>query len=556
VATIDRRSFLKHAAWGVAGLGLAGSPALLAACSSSKNASSPGSTASTGSSAQGKAITSITLPFLADMQVPDPDVFYEAEGLQVTMSCYENLLRYTPNASGVPLAYQPASKRIAPGLAESWEISSDGLTYTFHLRPNVKFHDGTLADSTAWKLSFIRRGAVNQGPAYQVQPVASMETPDPVTFVVHLKTPVDPFLDYLACPYGPKVTSPAVVAAHNIGGDMAQKWLSTHDAGTGPYMITEFVPSNHYTLEAFPGYWGPQPEVQKVNIPIIPDIQTQELQFKAGQVDVITKGLPMNDVVTLAKDPNYHVSNFATSLTTAILFNATPGRIFANPAVRLAVKQAINKPFIVKSVWKGYATASTQFFPGGCFPDGLVADNPAYDPSILTKLAGTLPSKKVDIAYGEEGGAINQLASELVQTELSAAGLNVTVRGIPTSQEFALYNTPDSQRPDILLDLYGGDTIHVDTLLRVVFRTGAQPLNWFDNSLPAADKLMDQASASPDPQTAINDYQQSAQIIRDANLLANLANNADIVVVRKGITNVLHDPMTLQTIRIADLKAG
>jgi peptide/nickel transport system substrate-binding protein len=239
-----------------------------------------------------------------------------------------------------------------------------------------------------------------------------------------------------------------------------------------------------------------------------------------------------------------------------MLFNATPGRIFANPAVRLAVKQAINKPFIVKSVFKGYCTVSTQFFPGGCFPDGLVPDDPKYDPSILTKLAGTLPSKKVDIAYGEEGGAINRLASELVQTELSAAGLNVTVRGIPTSQEFSLYNTPDAQRPDILLDLYGGDTIHVDTLLRVVFRTGAQPLNWFTNSLPAADKLMDEASASPDPQTAVDDYQKSAQIVRDANLLENFANNADIVVVRKGITNVVHDPMTLQTIRIADLKAG
>jgi peptide/nickel transport system substrate-binding protein len=435
-------------------------------------------------------------------------------------------------------------------------VSADGLTYTFHLRPNVKFHDGTLADAASWQQVFIRRGKVNQGPAYQVAPVASTAAPDPLTFVVKLKQPLDPFLDYLACPWGPKATSPTAVKLHAVGSDLAQKWLTTHDAGTGPYQITEWVPNDHYTLEVFPDYWGPPPAVKTVHIPIMPDIQTQELQLKAGQVDVMTKGLPIQDILSLEKNSGFTVKSFALALCSSMFFNPTKGRIFADQAARLAVGNAINRRLVTQSVFKSTATVATQFFPQGCFPDGLVTSDAPYDPSKLTALAKTLPSKKVDLAYGEQGGAPNRLLAELVQAELAAAGLNVTVRSIPTSLEFSLYNTPDAQRPDILLDVYGGDTIHVDTMLRVIFRTGAQPLNWFDVSYPEADHLMDQAAAATDPVTAQKIYAQAASVYRDAGILLNLSNNPDVIVARAGITNIVHDPMALQTIRLADLKHG
>ena len=109
----------------------------------------------------------------ADMGTVDPDIYYAGEGLQVTLSVYESLVTYAPVGADIPLTYQPPSKRIAPGLAESWEVSPDGLTYTFHLRSGVKFHDGTPMDAAAWQNCFARRAEVNGGPAYQVVPVAS-----------------------------------------------------------------------------------------------------------------------------------------------------------------------------------------------------------------------------------------------------------------------------------------------------------------------------------------------------------------------------------------------
>jgi len=219
---IDRRTFLRRTGITAAGLQFVSLPALLAACSSSggTKASTDNSTAT--SSAKGNL--TLKMPFLLDMQVPDPDIMYEGEGLQVMLACYEGLVNY-----------KPGTGTIVPGLADSWTVSTDLLTYTFKLKPGVKFHDGTAADATAWQKSFERRKTVNQGPEYMVDGVVKMETPDPLTFIVTLKEPNDAFLDYLACPWQPYAVSPTAVAKYASGNDVAQGWLKTHDAGTGAY---------------------------------------------------------------------------------------------------------------------------------------------------------------------------------------------------------------------------------------------------------------------------------------------------------------------------------
>jgi peptide/nickel transport system substrate-binding protein len=548
-SAFNRRAFLQKGTAAAAFAGTGGLTSLLAACSTSGSpASSP------GSSGPAKSISTITLPFMADMGTVDPDIYYAGEGIQVTLSVYESLVTYAPVGPDIPLSYQPQSKRIAPGLAQSWEVSPDGLTYTFHLRSGVKFHDGTPMDATAWQKGFVRRAKVNGGPAYQVVPVASTQAPDPLTFVVKLKHPVDPFLDYMACPWSPKAISPTALEKHQSKGDSGQGWLVGHEAGTGPYMLADYVANSHYTLEAFPGWWGPKPQVQTVNIPIVPDVQTQELQFRAGQVDLITKGLPIQDVQAFARNSAYTVKYFELASCQSMFLNPTKGRIFSNEALRLALPSALNKQFLTTSVFKDTATVATQFFPAGCFPNGLVSVDTAYDPAKLSQIVSGLSDKNVDLAYGSDGGAPNRVMAELVQAELQAAGLNVTVRSISTSLEYSLYDTPDGQRPDILLDVYGGDTIHVDTMLRIIFRTNAQPLNWFDYSYPQADKLMDAAQQDPSSTRAQALYAQGADVYKNAGLLVNIANEADVIVSRAGITNFVHDPMAIQMIRLADLR--
>jgi peptide/nickel transport system substrate-binding protein len=531
LGALDRRAFLKRSGSVAGGLGLLGWSGALAACGDS------------GSSSSSEPISdTLRYAFLADMQVPDPDIFYEGEGLQVTLSVYEGLVQYAADAA-----------HIAPALAESWEISPDALTYTFHLRSGVTFHDGTPMDAASFVKSFERRTNVNQGPAYMLADVASAEAPDATTLVVTLVHPVQPFMHFLACPWGPKAVSPTAVAANEVDGDFAQKWLETHDAGTGPYTISEFVPSSHYSLTAYDGYWGTKPEFTNVEIEILPDVTTQRLKLERGELDIVTKGLPITDVESFSGNDDFTVTKLGMGLKEAIWVNATSG-IFADKELRQALRVAIDRPAVIEPSFKDTAKVSTEFYPAYMFPEGLATDNPTTDPSVLAALVENLDSKKVDLAYDEQGGATDRRAAELIQTQLQAVGLDVTVRGMPTSQTFALYDTPQEQRPDLLLALAGGDTLHPDTVLRIVYRTGAAPLNWFNYSVPAVDEEMDLGLESTTVEEANEHYAKAAATIIDEALIVNLADLQDVIIMRAGITGLVHDPMALHVVRLAELK--
>src|SRR5258708_6010447 len=190
--------------WAVlAGAALVGATTALSACAS-------GSTP-TGAATTRATSTNLRVASLADMGPPDPDTFYASEGLMVTNSVYEGLLQYANN-----------STTIEGSLADLPTVSPDGLTYTFKLHAGVKFHDGTPFTSAAVASSFARRKAVNQGPAYMLAHVKSVDTSDPLTAVIHLDQPVSAFRDYLASPFGPKMVSPTAIRAHSVGTDQAQ----------------------------------------------------------------------------------------------------------------------------------------------------------------------------------------------------------------------------------------------------------------------------------------------------------------------------------------------
>jgi peptide/nickel transport system substrate-binding protein len=531
---LDRRSFLKTglAFGGLAALGPSG---ILAAC---------GGAARQAAAGGGAATDTLRFAFLADMQVPDPDVFYEGEGLTVTLSCYDNLIRY-----------KPSSAEFMPWLAESWEVSTDGLTYTFKLRSGVKFSDGTPFDAASMIASFERRKTVNQGPAYMLADVASTTAPDPLTLVVTLEEPVEPFLDYFACPWGPKPVSPALVEANAKGDDLAQEWLTTHSAGTGAYKIAEFVASSHYVLEANEHYWGTRPDFKTVRIEIIPDVTTQRLKLENGELDVVTKGLPIADIEFFATNPKTTVVKKPIATKSALYVNPA-SEVFKDKAVRQALRVAFDRKALIEPTYKDTGTLSTEFYPAGFLPDGAAPDNPADDPSKLKALVPGLPSKKVDLAYDEQGGATDRRLAELMQAQLSALGLDVTVRGIPTSQAFSMYNTPEDQRPDLMLNVAGGDAMNPDTQLRIFFRTGAEPLNWFNYALPELDTAMDAAIRKTTPAEADKAYADAAAIVVDQAWMVNICDIQDVVITRAGVTNVVHDPIAGRTIRLHELKKG
>ncbi|MGV9675489.1 ABC transporter substrate-binding protein [Nocardia sp. NPDC003482] len=486
----------------------------------------------------------IRFGFLADMQVPDPDIFYEGEGLQVTLSAYEGLV-----------AYQPDSPEIGPALAESWTVLDDGRTYTFRLRAGVTFHDGTPMTATAIIESFHRRSAVDQAPAYLIADVESMSAPDDATLVIALREPVEPFLHYLACPWGLKAVSPTAVRTHSVNGDLAQDWLSTHDAGTGPYRIAEFVRGSHYTLTAYDGYWGTRPEFTTLRIEIIPDITTQRLLLEQGQLDMITKGSPVAAIEAMRTNPRLTVTQRPTAFKSTIFLNWKRGA-FADPEFRRAMRAAVDIPALVEPAYGSTASRSTQFYPAGVLPEGVAPDAPDHDVSPLKALIARLPDgdKRIDLAYDEAGGATDARVAELLQTQLAALGLTARVRALPTSQVFALHAAPVGQQPHLLVHGYGGDALDADTTLRIFFRTGVAPINWFNYSDPALDAVMDAGKRSVGKADAERHWVEGARIVTDQAWIINLCDIADVIVTGSGIGRIVHSLLGTGMVPINELR--
>ncbi|MDO0975327.1 ABC transporter substrate-binding protein [Mycolicibacterium frederiksbergense] len=505
--TLDRRGFLKVGGLTVGGLALAN---LIAAC---------GGEAST----DGARNLTLRMPFLQDMQVPDPDIMYEGEGVQVMKSCYEGLVNYKSGTS-----------EIVPGLAKSWTVSDDQLTYTFDLVPDVTFHDGTPADAAAWLKSFERRLAVNEGPAYMVAGIAKSEAPDPTTLVVTLKEPNNAFLHYAACPWQMFAVSPTAVESNAVGGDLAQEWLKTHDAGTGPYVMKEFVPGSHYTLERFDGYWGEEPYFESVRIEIVPEIATQKLQLDQGAFDLVAKGFAIPDVLSYKQNAKFKTIAVPGSTVIVLWMNFGAG-VFADKAVRQAMMTALDRSAIVETAFQGLTEVQSNFWPENMFPAGLAPFDPVVDTGPLEAIVPSLPSKKLDLAWVTSYGAPGQQVAELIQTQLAPTGLEITVRAMPSAESFDLANQPAEKRPDLMVAGIGGDALHLDTAMRIFLRTGAKPLNYFQYGNPEVDRLMDVAITKPTDAQTNEIYLQITETIQDEALWVPLCRRMDTSITQAQI---------------------
>ena len=139
---------------------------------------------------------------------------------------------------------------IEPELATEWEVSEDGLSYTFTLRDDVTFHDGTPLTSADVVYTFERLMALKRGSYRNIAAVTGVEAPDEQTVVLKLDAPFPALVQALTRIY---IVNSALVKANEQDGDFGETWLNDHDAGSGPYVLTSFEPEQQFTIEAFPG---------------------------------------------------------------------------------------------------------------------------------------------------------------------------------------------------------------------------------------------------------------------------------------------------------------
>jgi peptide/nickel transport system substrate-binding protein len=483
----------------------------------------------------------LNLSFLQDPgQPPDPDVYYAGEGLLLTRNLYQGLLQYK---SDTP------KRVLEPELATSWSVSANGLVYTLQLRHGVLFHDGTPFTSAAIAPDFARRTAVDGGPAYQVADVASVATPSPYTAVITLKTPNTSFLDYLASPYGPVMESPTALAA-NAGSDNDQTYLETHDIGTGPYTLTESKVGVMYQMQYFPQYWGPKPYYTTINLPVIDDLSTEEIEFNDGQLDAILHDMTTSVIAQYTHNPKVAVYNLPTLESETAYVNENKGFLTSRTA-RLDVIEAIDANALVAGVFPGRATVAKQAGPTGLLPPAYGKQNIPYDPSKLKKLVASLPASQRSFVVGYDTGAPDdQLLAEDIGAEFHADGLSTKVVGYQTSEIYAAVGSASTaaqtSQPNMLIDYFWPDTYNTYTWTHINFDpTGG--LEYLSCNVPGEATLDSEAVATGSDAT----YNKVVENAVNSGCWYNIADKDDTMVGQpwlKGIpqAHIVADPEMLE----------
>jgi len=330
----------------------------------------------------------------------------------VYANIFEGLTRYRADGS------------IAPDLAKSWDISDDGLVYTFHLHDGVKFHDGTTMDASDVKFSLDRaraEGSTNaQKPLFAG--IDTVEVVDPLTVKVTLKQPNGGFITNMA--WGDAV----IVAPESIKTDASKP------IGTGPFVFANWVKGDSITITKNPDYWGKPVALNKATFKFISDPTAAFAAMMAGDIDAFP-GYPAPETLPqFQADPRFKVVVGNTEGET-ILSTNNKDEHFKNKLVREALAHAINRQEIIDGAMFGYGTPiGTHFAPSNPAYVDLTGLS-KYDPELSKKLlaeAGypdgfTTTLKLPPPSYARRGG-------EIVAAQLRAVGIKTEISNLEWAQ--------------------------------------------------------------------------------------------------------------------------
>jgi peptide/nickel transport system substrate-binding protein len=389
--------------------------------------------------------------------------------------------------------------KIEGELAESWEISADNLTITFHLRPGVTWHDGT--PFTAEDVLFTYRLYIDPKTptayAEQYRQVATAEVLDPTTFRVSYRQPLAKAL----ISWGEL----SVLPRHLLEGeDVTKSPLARHPVGTGPFRFVEWKPGEKIVLEANPDYFEGRPYLDRVVYRIIPDESTMFLELQAGGLD--TMGLNPIQYQAQTDSPafkrqfvKYRYPAFAY---TYLGYNLNRP-LFQDKRVRQALSYAINKKEIIEGVLLGLGQESTGPYKPGTWPYNAAVKRYPYDPErARTLLAeagwtdsdgdGILDKDGKPFAFTivtNQGNDQRVKSGEIIQRRFREIGVDVKLRVIEWASFLNEFINPGNFDATIL-----GWTVPIDPDGYNVWhssKTGPRELNFVGFKNAEVDELLE-----------------------------------------------------------------
>ena len=440
--------------------------------------------------------TDLVIAVDADVDTLHPTDFSTTVEMNILNQLYDTLMYLNPDGNHEP----------EPRIAESYEISEDGLDYTFHLRNDVTFHDGTpvTAEDVVFSIELYKNSEY-QGS--QISMLSSVEAVDDATVVCHLDTPYAPFLKGILSPY---ICSKAYYEAD-------PEAFVNSPVGSGPYKFVSRSTGSSIALEANEEYYRGAPTIKQINFEVIPDTATKAIALQTGEVGFAE--IDSSVLAQLEANPQITVTEVPTSSFCYVSMNLEK-EPFDNVLVRQAINYAVNRENLVAVCYDGEAEVNSNICAksrSGYSDDQLQY---TYDPEkakeLLEEAGITTPYNLGEILVAEK---YSNLAT-VVQNDLKAVGLDVTI----SVKEFNAYIddlTSGNYSITALNMTLEGDTQNLEMAFITDYIGTANNARYSD---PEMDELFDQTRSETDPDKRLELFDQIFTKAQEEAIYAVLCN--------------------------------
>ncbi|GKV88060.1 glutathione ABC transporter substrate-binding protein GsiB [Pectobacterium carotovorum] len=438
-------------------------------------------------------------------------------------------------------------------LADSYDVSPDGLTYTVKLHPGVKFHDGSAFNAAAVKVNLDRASNPdNRLKRYNLfKMIDKTEAVDDLTVKITLKTPFSAFVNNLAHPAAVMI-SPAALKQYG-------KEIGFHPVGTGPYRFVAWNQTDFVKVEKFNGYWkAGLPKLDSITWRPVVDNNTRAALLQTGEAQ-FAYPIPFEQAKVLEKNDKLALVASPSILHRYISMNVTQ-KPFDNPKVREALNYAINKEALIKVAFSGYATPAEGPLPSSI--DYSVKYHPwPYDPAKareLLKEAG-YPDGFTTTLWSSHNHSTAQKVLQFTQQQLAQVGVKVQVTAMDAGQRAAEVEGKGVKETGVRLFYTGwsASTGEADWALSPLFATASWPPAQFNTAFysnPQVDADLANALKTTDRTEKQKLYKDAQdKIWADAPWIF-LATERLVSANSKKLTGFYVMPDTLFSFEEADLK--
>ncbi len=444
--------------------------------------------------------------------------------------------------------------KIVPDLAESWEVSPDAKTFTFHLRQNVKFHSGNPMTSADVKWSYERAMGIKGNPSFLLDGIASVDTPDDYTVVIRKTDPDPSFIAKSIFGVFAVLDSKTVMAHGGTSGpdakdtDKAEDWLNQNSAGTGPFILKKWTPETEVEVEKFSDYWGGSVPFDRVIYRNIPEPATQKLTLEAGDIDIATEVSP-DQVPALKGNPDVQVVEGVGTDIFFLLMNENPdlsGGTMSNPKVQLAVRYALDYDGIRKLVGGPAVTPPSMLPVGflGAYPPDKAFTRDLDKAKALLAEAGYPNGFDIQLDYPTKfarSGVSFDLVAQKIQADLTEAGIRVTLRPGELQTSLAEYR---AGKQAFGFWLWGADYFDSNDYLAFLPEgIVGKRANWTNaNADSTIKQLRDQIAVEVDNAKRAQLWQQVQDYLQQNGPYAPLLQPGAYVALRANVQNYVYNP--------------